>query len=31
MSQMEIEWEGKEDAYDDPDEQRVLFAALDSF
>ena len=31
MSQMEVEWEGNEETYDDPDEQRVLFAALDSF
>ncbi|KAF8863817.1 N2227-domain-containing protein [Acephala macrosclerotiorum] len=26
-----IEWEGNEETYEDPDEQRVLFAALDSF
>jgi hypothetical protein len=26
-----VEWEGNEEAYEDPDEQRVLFAALDSF
>lgn len=26
-----IEWEGNKETYDDPEEQRVLFAALDSF
>lgn len=31
MSQMEVEWEGNEETYADPEEQRVLFAALDSF
>jgi hypothetical protein len=32
MSQMEdIEWEGSEETCDNPEEKRVLFAALDSF
>jgi len=32
FSEMEnITWEGNEDTYDDPEEQRALFAALDSF
>jgi carnosine N-methyltransferase len=26
-----VDWEGNEETYRDPDEQRVLFAALDSF
>lgn len=25
------EWDGSEGAYEDPEEKRVLFAALDSF
>lgn len=25
------EWQGKDETYEDPDEQKVLFAALDSF
>ena len=32
FSEMEdITWEGNEDTYDDPEEQRALFAAQDSF
>lgn len=31
MAEMEVEWEGNEETYGDPEEQRVLFAALDSF
>jgi carnosine N-methyltransferase len=26
-----VEWEGNEETYEDADEQRVLFAAVDSF
>jgi len=26
-----VDWEGNEEAHGDPDEQRVLFGALDSF
>jgi carnosine N-methyltransferase len=26
-----VEWEGNEETYEDPDEQSVLFAAVDSF
>jgi hypothetical protein len=27
----DIDWEGSQETNEDPDEQRVLFAALDSF
>jgi hypothetical protein len=27
----DIDWEGNQQTNEDPDEQRVLFAALDSF
>jgi hypothetical protein len=26
-----VDWEGNKEVYEDPHEQRVLFAALDSF